>query len=72
MNAGLSSQRVSLRKEVTGGKFLAVRLGLRMTRELRQSFPELDRADWFGMTQARDKILKGQAVFLDRLSEALR
>jgi predicted NUDIX family NTP pyrophosphohydrolase len=37
-----------------------------------QSFPELDRAGWFGMAQARDKILKGQAVFLDRLSEALR
>ena len=34
-----------------------------------ESFPELDRAGWFGMTQARDKILKGQAVFLDRLSE---
>ncbi|WP_342712745.1 NUDIX domain-containing protein [Bradyrhizobium sp. B124] len=37
-----------------------------------QSFPELDRAGWFGMPQAGDKILKGQAVFLDRLSEALR
>jgi predicted NUDIX family NTP pyrophosphohydrolase len=43
------------------------------TRSGRQhSFPELDRAGWFGMTQARDKILKGQAVLLDRLSEALR
>lgn len=37
-----------------------------------QSFPELDRAGWFAMVEARDKILKGQAVFLDRLAEALR
>jgi predicted NUDIX family NTP pyrophosphohydrolase len=26
---------------------------------------------WFDMAEARDKMLKGQAVFLDRLSEAL-
>ena len=37
----------------------------------RQSFPELDRASWFGIAEARLKILKGQAVFLDRLLEAL-
>jgi len=37
----------------------------------RQSFPELDRASWFGVAEARLKILKGQAVFLDRLLEAL-
>jgi len=33
----------------------------------RKTFPELDRAEWFGMAEARAKILKGQAVFLDRL-----
>jgi len=37
----------------------------------RQSFPELDRASWFGIAEARLKILKGQAVFLDRLLEPI-
>jgi len=37
----------------------------------RQTFPELDRAAWFGLAEARAKILKGQAVFIDRLLEAL-
>jgi predicted NUDIX family NTP pyrophosphohydrolase len=37
----------------------------------RQSFPEIDRASWFGVAEARRKILKGQAVFLDRLLETL-
>lgn len=36
-----------------------------------QSFPEIDRAAWFDLDAARSKILKGQAVFLDRLSLAL-
>ena len=30
-------------------------------------FPEIDRAAWFPIDQARIKILKGQAPFLDRL-----
>jgi predicted NUDIX family NTP pyrophosphohydrolase len=38
----------------------------------RQSFPELDRADWFDIDEARAKVLKGQAVFLARLLEALK
>ena len=37
----------------------------------RQSFPEIDRASWFGIAEARLKILKGQAVFLDYLLETL-
>jgi predicted NUDIX family NTP pyrophosphohydrolase len=36
-----------------------------------QDFPEIDRAAWFGLDAARAKILKGQAVFLDRLRAAL-
>ncbi len=36
-----------------------------------QSFPELDRAAWFGIAEARVKILKGQAVFLDRLLQTV-
>jgi predicted NUDIX family NTP pyrophosphohydrolase len=37
----------------------------------RQTFPELDRAAWFGVAEALDKILKGQAIFLRRLTETL-
>ena len=37
----------------------------------RQTFPEIDRAAWFGVAAARLKILKGQVVFIDRLLEAL-
>ena len=37
----------------------------------RQTFPEIDRADWFSIPVARRKILTGQAVFLDRLAEEL-
>ena len=36
-----------------------------------QSFPEIDRAAWFGIAEARLKILKGQAAFLDHLLETL-
>jgi predicted NUDIX family NTP pyrophosphohydrolase len=35
-----------------------------------QNFPELDRASWFETEAARERILKGQAVFLDRLRDA--
>ncbi len=37
-----------------------------------QRFPEVDRAAWFTLEEARGKILAGQAGFLDRLEEALR
>ena len=37
----------------------------------RRSFPEIDRAAWFGIAEARVKILKGQAVFIDRLTKIL-
>jgi predicted NUDIX family NTP pyrophosphohydrolase len=36
----------------------------------RREFPEIDRAQWFTLDQARSKILKGQAGFLDQLVEA--
>jgi len=32
-----------------------------------REFPEVDRVDWFPVTQARTKLLKGQRVFLERL-----
>jgi predicted NUDIX family NTP pyrophosphohydrolase len=33
----------------------------------RQSFPEVDRAAWFEVAEARSKILAAQAAFIDRL-----
>ena len=38
----------------------------------RQSFPEVDRAEWFAPDQARKKILPGQAPFIDRLLARLK
>ena len=35
----------------------------------RQEFPEIDRAEWFTLAQAREKLLPAQAAFLDRLEE---
>jgi predicted NUDIX family NTP pyrophosphohydrolase len=32
-----------------------------------QSFPEIDRAEWVPLTQARDRLVKAQEEFLDRL-----
>ena len=34
-------------------------------------FPEVDRAEWFGLEAAREKILPAQAALLDRLLEKL-
>lgn len=34
-----------------------------------REFPEVDRAEWFTVDVARDKILKGQLGFLDRLAK---
>lgn len=33
-----------------------------------QEFPEVDRAAWFGLDDAREKILAGQAPLLDQLA----
>lgn len=36
-----------------------------------QSFPEVDRAGWFSVAEARHKIVAGQRPFLDRLEALL-
>lgn len=36
---------------------------------LRRAFPEIDRAEWFSIAEARGKILKGQLPFLDVLAQ---
>jgi predicted NUDIX family NTP pyrophosphohydrolase len=37
-----------------------------------QSFPEIDRVAWFGIDEARRRMLPAQAVFLDRLLALLQ
>lgn len=37
-----------------------------------REFPEVDRAEWFYVAEARRKLLAGHRVFLDRLMEKLR
>ena len=36
-----------------------------------QSFPEIDRAGWFGLDEARAKLNPAQAALIDRLAELL-
>jgi predicted NUDIX family NTP pyrophosphohydrolase len=36
-----------------------------------REFPEVDRAGWFDLAAARDKLLPGQAELIDRLQELL-
>jgi len=36
-----------------------------------QEFPEVDRAQWFGLDAAREKLIAAQTAFLDRLEQAL-
>jgi predicted NUDIX family NTP pyrophosphohydrolase len=36
-----------------------------------QEFPEVDRAEWFPLSRAREKIVPAQAELLDRLAERL-
>jgi predicted NUDIX family NTP pyrophosphohydrolase len=36
-----------------------------------QEFPEIDRAEWFTLARAREKLIEAQAAFLDRLEERL-
>lgn len=38
----------------------------------RQEFPEVDRAEWFTLESAKEKILKGQAGFLEELEERMK
>ena len=37
-----------------------------------RTYPEIDKAGWFGIAEAREKILKGQAEFLDSLLRVIR
>jgi predicted NUDIX family NTP pyrophosphohydrolase len=37
-----------------------------------KEFPEIDRAGWFSIDAAREKLLPSQAPFLDRLSDLIR
>lgn len=35
-------------------------------------FPEIEKAEWFTISEAKEKILKGQLPFIDKLVEALK
>jgi predicted NUDIX family NTP pyrophosphohydrolase len=37
-----------------------------------QTFPEVDRAEWFALPVARKKILEGPRLLLDRLEDLSR
>jgi predicted NUDIX family NTP pyrophosphohydrolase len=37
-----------------------------------QTFPEIDRAEWFALPVARTKIIEGQRPLLDRLEESFK
>lgn len=37
-----------------------------------ETFPEIDRAEWFALDEARQRILPGQAPFLDELAARLQ
>jgi len=37
----------------------------------RQEFPEIDRAEWFPLARAREKLVEAQAAFVDRLEAQL-
>ena len=37
-----------------------------------REFPEIDRASWFTLAEARSKIHKGQVAVLDELAEKVR
>ncbi|MEA2233621.1 MAG: hypothetical protein QOD83_3437 [Solirubrobacteraceae bacterium] len=36
-----------------------------------QRFPEVDRADWFDLSSARNKLVQGQVAFLEALADRL-
>ena len=38
----------------------------------RQTFPEVDRAAWFGLDEARQRLLPGHVPFVEELAERLR
>jgi predicted NUDIX family NTP pyrophosphohydrolase len=42
----------------------------RRSGEIRE-FPEVDRAQWFSLAEARERIVPAQAGFIDRLVESL-
>jgi predicted NUDIX family NTP pyrophosphohydrolase len=37
-----------------------------------RTFPEVDRVAWYGVAEARARLVRGQLPFLDRLAEALQ
>lgn len=61
----------ALQKDIDAAKVASNSFSLEWPRHsgVQQTFPEIDRAAWFRLPQARRKITPGQADFLDRLLE---
>lgn len=61
----------ALQKDIDVAKVVSNGFSLEWPRRsgVQQTFPEIDRAAWFPLPQARRKITPGQADFLDRLLE---
>ena len=51
---------------VVASNIIEVRVGGRL-----MAIPEVDRADWFTLAEARDKLNPGQVPLLDRLASQL-
>lgn len=63
----------ALEKDLDEAKVVSNKFSLEWPKDsgIMREYPEIDRAGWFDIGQARKKILKGQAAFLDRLIEIL-
>lgn len=61
----------ALQKDIDAAKVVSNSFSLEWPRHsgVQQTFPEIDKAAWFRLPQARRKITAGQAAFLDRLVE---
>lgn len=63
----------ALEKDLDETKVVSNKFSLEWPKDsgIMRDYPEIDRAGWFDIGQARKKILKGQAAFLDKLTEIL-
>jgi predicted NUDIX family NTP pyrophosphohydrolase len=76
-NLAQSSKKIvhawALEKDLDETKVVSNKFSLEWPRRsgIMNEFPEIDRARWFDIDLAKKKIQKGQAGFIDRLSEII-
>ncbi len=63
----------AVEKDLDESKIVSNKFSMEWPRRsgIRREFPEVDRAAWFDIRSAREKILKGQQGFIDRLISAI-